>query len=132
MSIILELTDKIPFGKFKGLSIEALLDDNVYFISSQHKYLNWFNKTVTTHQFSDEVKLLLKLKLKEIADEAIEAERAWNQRQWELSQPPYSNKSSNKRSSSYTNENSWQSGINESYQEVGMNLGDMGYDGDGW
>ena len=135
--ITLQLNDLMPIGKFKGYPIKMLLglsDDERFEGIGQEKYLQWFNEKVENYSFSDEIKALLKRRLKQVADEAWESERAYKQRQWELSQPPYSNKSSSKKSSyNNVNQNVWNAGgMNTDYQEAGMSLGDMGYDGDGF
>lgn len=135
--MILQINDEMPIGKFKGYPIKMLLglsDDERFAGIGREKYLQWFNENVQNYSFSDEIKTLLKNRLKQILDEGVEAERAWNQRQWELSQPPYSNKSSSKKSSyDNVNQNRWDAGgMNTDYQEHGMSLQDMGYGGDGW
>jgi len=132
---ILQLTDSLPFGKFKGWEIELLLlgkskkfppnnIDDEDSINPQISYLDWFDKNVKDYEFSKEIKSILTRKTKEIRENALESERIYKHNQWILSQPPYSTpkKSYNKR---YSN-------MNEDYQEAGMSLGDMGYTGDGW
>ena len=134
---ILQLNELMPIGKFKGYPIKMLLglsDDERFEGIGQEKYLQWFDEKVENYSFSDEIKSLLKRRLKKVADEAWEAEREYKQRQWVLSQPPYSNKASNKKSSyNSVNQNRWDAGgMNTDYQENGMSLGDMGYTGDGF
>lgn len=130
---ILQLNDLMPIGKFKGYPIKMLLglsDDERFEGIGREKYLHWFNENVENYSFSDEIKTMLKRRLKKVADEAREAEREYKQRQWVLSQPSYSN---TKSSYNRVNQNRWDAGgMNTDYQENGMTLGDMGYTGDGF
>lgn len=135
--ITLELNDVMPIGKFKNFPIKMLLglsDDERFTGIGRENYLQWFNENVENYSFSDEIKSLLKNRLKIIAEEAYKSEREYKQRQWELSQPPYSNNKSHKRSSyDKVNQNVWNAGgMNTDYQEAGMSIQDMGYSGDGW
>lgn len=84
---VIELTikDKIPFGKFKDIPIDLLLlgeskldDFKDIEIPIQLNYLKWFNETITSHIFDNQIKSTLQKELKRQSNESWEREREYN------------------------------------------------------
>lgn len=55
--MILNIKSRIPFGKFKHVQIEFILDN---LNSTTLDYMLWWHKTIQTHTFNDDIIKVLK------------------------------------------------------------------------
>jgi hypothetical protein len=71
---ILNINDTMPFGKYKGIKIEKLINE-WHFLNSPQNYLNWAINNWKNIEFSEEVKKAIKHNQKELSELQSENER---------------------------------------------------------